>query len=95
LSLRAIRLQAAFFDGSNDVRLKAASTNAGSFVLIVRLRAASHYAYAKANRLKPVLLYFNHHIAPGAFALKSAVCETITIQRPLRLAIIKFEYPAR
>jgi hypothetical protein len=33
--------------------------------------------------------------AAGALALKSAVCETITIQRPPRLAIRKLAYPAR
>jgi hypothetical protein len=35
------------------------------------------------------------YLTAGADALKSAVWETITIQRPLRLAIRKLEYPAR
>jgi len=38
---------------------------------------------------------FHTYLAAGAIALKSAVWETITIQRPLRLAIRKLEYPAR
>jgi hypothetical protein len=42
----------------------------------------------KGNRLS---LFYADYLAAGAVALKSAVCEMMTIQRPLRLAIMKLE----